>query len=171
MNRFLTFIIGISLIFSVLLPVSCSNTETINEKVSAQLLTQINEKVSAQLLTQINLRKAQIADPNQDRLEMMQNMGMRVDQLEIQRIFIHLEQAPNTSQVEELKAMGITLYLDSWIPPVGVHPYGVLLADMPVDKLEEVAEKDYIVKLDTAERVLEPENGIETQNGIEPLPE
>ena len=162
MSKRVILLFTIGLVFSMLAAVSCSETETEN-----QVSNHVREKVSSQLLAQVNLRKEQIAEPSSERLELMKNMGMRVDKLEIQRIFIHLEQAPNTSQVEELKAMGITLYLDSWIPPVGVHPYGVLLADMPVDKLEEVAEKDYIVKLDTAERLLEPENGIETENGVE----
>jgi len=122
-----------------------------------------DEKVSSQLLAQVNLRKEQVAEPTLDRLELMKNMGMRVDNLEIQRIFIHLSQELNTSQVEELEAMGITLYLDSWIPPVGAHPTGFILADMPVDKLGELAEKDYVVKLDTAEQMLEPTNGSQPQ--------
>jgi hypothetical protein len=112
---------------------------------------------------QVNLRKEQIAEPTPERLELMRNMGMMVDNLEIQKIFIHLEQAPNTSQVEELKAMGITLYLDSWIPPVGTHPTGYLIADMPVDKLEALAEKDCVVRLDTAERKLEFNDNDELQ--------
>ncbi|MFC1981112.1 hypothetical protein ACFLVN_02580 [Chloroflexota bacterium] len=145
MNRFVTPVFVISII-AILLPVSCHNMET------------TNEKVSSQLLIQVNLREEQIANPTSDRLEMMKNMGMRVDSLEIQRIFVHLTQELNTSQIEELEATGITLYLDSWIPAVGVHPTGFLIADMPVAKLEELAEKDYVVKLDTAERVLEPNN-------------
>jgi len=93
----------------------------------------------------------------------MKNMGMRVDNLEIQLIFIHLGQELNTPQIEALEAMGITLYLDSWIPPVGAHPTGFLIADMPVDKLEALAKKDYVIKLDTAEQVLEPHGGSQPQ--------
>ena len=93
----------------------------------------------------------------------MKAMGMRVDDLEIQRIFIHLAKELNSSQVEELEAMGIILYLESWIPPVGAHPTGFILADMPIDRLEELAQKDYVVKLDSAERVLEPQKGSQPQ--------
>ena len=151
MSKFITLIITIALVFSLLLPTSCSSADT------------INEKVSSLLLTQVNLRKEQIANPTSDRLEIMKNMGMRVDNLEIQMIFIHLSQELNTSQVEELEAMGLTLYLDSWIPPVGTHPTGFLIADMPVDKLEALAEKDYVVRLDTAEQMLEPHGGSQPQ--------
>ena len=153
MSKFPVLIIGISLILSILLPVSCTCSES----------DTINEKVSSPLLTQVNLRKEQIADPTLDRLAMMKNMGMSVDNLEIQRIFIHLAQELNSSQIEELEAMGITLYLDSWIPPVGAHPTGFLIADMLIDRLERLAEKDYVIRLETAERQLEPQNGSQPQ--------
>ncbi len=148
----------IGLVLSMLSTVSCTKTETEN-----QVSNHVSEKVSSQLLAQVTLRREQVAEPSSDRLELMKNMGMRVDKLEIQKIFIHLKQAPDTSQREELESMGITLYLDSWIPPVGAHPTGFLIADMPVDKLEELAEKAYVVRLDTAERTLEPQNGIKPQ--------
>ncbi len=152
MSRFFILVISISLILSALLPVSCSNTD------------RVNEKVSSLLFTQISLRKEQIAEPTPDRLEMMKALGMVVDNLEIQRIFIHLSKELNSSQIAELEAMGIILYLDSWIPPVGAHPTGFIIADMPIDKLEELASKDYIVRLDTAERMLEPKGGSQPQS-------
>ena len=123
----------------------------------------VKVKTSSLLLTQVSLRKEQTAEPTPERLEIMKAMGMRVDNLEIQRIFIHLTKELNPLQVEELEATGITLYLDSWIPPVGAHPTGFLTADMPIDKLEELAEKDYVVRLETAERQLKPQNGSHPQ--------
>ena len=149
MSKFPVLIIGISLILSILLSVSCTRSDS----------DTINEKVGSQLLTQVNLRLEQIDNPTTERLEIMKNMGMRVDNLEIQRIFIHLSQKLNTSQIEELEAMGIILYPDSWIPPVGAHPTGFILADMPVEVLGELADKEYIVNLDTAEVELQPQSG------------
>ena len=159
MNGFLTLIIATSLIALTLLPVACSNSEAENN-----VNDDVSDKVSSLLLAQVNLRKEQIAEPTSDRLELMQNMGMRVDNLEIQRIFIHLTRELNTSQIEELEAMSIILYLDSWIPPVGNHPTGFMLADMPIDKLEALAEKGYVVKLNTAERILEPKSVSQLQS-------
>lgn len=149
MSIFLRLIIVSGILLMPLL--SCSTTE------------RINEKISSELLAQINLRREQIARPTSDRLELMKSMGMRVDNLEIQRIFIHLSQKLNASQIGELEAMSITLYLDSWIPPVGNHPTGFLLADVPIDKIEELAERDYVVRLDTAEHQLEPQTGSQPQ--------
>ncbi len=93
----------------------------------------------------------------------MQNMGMNTDTLESQKIFIHLEKPLESSQIEELNGIGLTLYHGTWIPPVGAHPTGFLTVDMPVDSLGALAAKDYVVKIDTAERVLEPQNGFQPQ--------
>ncbi len=114
-------------------------------------------KASALLLLQIDLREKQLAAPTPERLEQMKTMGMRTENLGMQRIFIHLAQEPTASQIDELEAIGITPYPDSWIPSAGGHSTGFIVADMPVDKLDELAGKDYVVRLDTAEQVLEPQ--------------
>jgi len=115
------------------------------------------KKASALLLLQINLREQQLATPSPERLEQMKAMGMRTENLGVQRIFIHLAQEPTAQQIDELRAMGIIPYPDSWIPAAGGHPTGFIVADMPIDKLDELAGKDYVVRLDTAEQVLEPQ--------------
>ena len=129
----------------------------------AETTVTVNEKVSSQLLTQVNLRKEQIATPTVERLELMKNMGMMVDNLAMQRLFIHLSKELITPQTEELEALGIILYLDSWIPPTGGHPTGFIIADMPVDTLETLAGKAYIVRLETAEQMLEPHSSAQPQ--------
>ena len=141
-------IIATSLVFLILLSTSCTRADN----------DIMNEKVSSQLLSQINFRNEQIANPTSDRLNMMKDLGMNVDNLSIQRIFIHLNRELSTEQIRELENMGIVLYLDSWIPPVGSHPTGYLIADMPIDKLAELTRKDYVVRLETAEQLLQPQN-------------
>ena len=118
-----------------------------------------NEKISSLLLTQVNLKKEQIKNPNDERLNLIKEMGMNVDNLENQLIFIHLERKLNEAQVTELQNIGLILHMDSWIPPIGAHLTGYIIADMPVDALDELVEREYIIKLDTAERVLEPQAG------------
>ena len=113
-------------------------------------------KVSGLLLYQIELRKKQIANPRADRLERIKASGMRVNNMSIQRIFVYFIEKPTAGQVEELQDMGIHVDVDSWIPPVGNHSAGFLVADMPIDKLDELANKSYVVRLDTAERVEQP---------------
>jgi len=141
-------IITFMLALLFILPPSCSDTET----------TAI-EKISSLLLTHVNLKKEQIDKPTDERLSMMRQMGMMVDNLENQRIFIHLERERDESQVKELQNMDLILYLHSWIPPVGAHPTGYIIADMPIGVLEELTEVDYIIRLDTAEQQLQPQAG------------
>ncbi len=138
-------------ILSALLILCCSCSEP------------VNPKIGSLLQTQLNLKKEQLENPTSERLQMMENMGMRVDDLENQRIFIHLQKLPDDSQVKELESMGVVLYLDSWIPPLDNHPTGFLLADMALEKLAALAEIDYIIRLETAERALEPQNGFQPQ--------
>jgi len=88
----------------------------------------------------------------------MQAEGMNTEDLETQRIFIHMPQEPTAKQLKEMEAIGIIPYPDSWIPPVGEFPTGFIVAEMPVDKLGALAGKDYIARLDTAEQLLEPQN-------------
>jgi len=146
MKKLLVLIIGAVLILPSFLFISCSCQDS----------DVINEKASSQLIAQVNLRIDQMADPTAERLEVMRNMGMQLVNLGQQRIFIYLNQEPDASQTNEIEQMNIVLYLDSWIPPVGSHTTGYLLADMPVDVLEELAGKEYIIRLDTAEHILEP---------------
>jgi hypothetical protein len=113
-------------------------------------------KATSLLLIQINLRRQQLADPTPERLEQMQARGMNTKDLEIQRIFAHFAQEPTVEQLDELESMGITPYPDSWIPSAGGPSAGFLVADMSIDKLDELMNKDYITQLDTAEQALEP---------------
>jgi len=142
---------GIALVMAVLLTLGCSGSEP------------ANTKTGSLLQTQVNLKKEQLVNPTDDRLIVMQSMGMRVDNLKSQRIFIHLQELPDDSQVKEIESMGVILYLTTWIPPLDNHPTGFLLADMPVEKLVELAEIDYIIRLETAERALEPHDGSQPQ--------
>jgi clostripain len=90
----------------------------------------------------------------------MQAMSMNTEDLDVQRVFIHMDREPTAKQLKELESMGITPYPDSWIPPVGEFPTGFMVAEMPVDELDALAGKDYIARLDTAEQLLEPQNDL-----------
>jgi len=109
-------------------------------------------KVSGALLQQVELRRDQIASPDAERLKQMQDMGMSAGDLDKQIVFIYVKEPLSTAQAEDLSALGVNVHADSWIPPVGSHPLGFFIAEMPVDKLEALAARDYVARLDTAER-------------------
>jgi len=110
--------------------------------------------------TQLALETLAETGAEAERIGTLGIAGMRTEDLTSQCIFIHFEQEPTQSQLAELQDLGIAAYADSWIPPVGGHPTGFILADMPTDKLNELAAKNYIIRLNTAERLLEPANDL-----------
>ena len=62
------------------------------------------------------------------------------------------------TEQKELKDLGVAVYLSSWIPPAGIFPNGYYSADAPVDMISRLAAKEYVAKLDTAERMLRPDS-------------
>jgi hypothetical protein len=88
----------------------------------------------------------------------MINRGMNVADIGTQKVFIYLDKALTKPQESELVGLGIILFLDSWVPPVGAHATGFLIAEVPVTKLDELAAKNFVVKLDTAEKVRKPQS-------------
>lgn len=122
-------------------------------KIGGMLDMQVRAKLGA--LEEVPLEEGQV-----DILQGMQAADTKVVDLNTQKVFIHFPQLPNETQIAELKAMGVILYLDSWIPPLKNHPTGFLTADMPVDKLDALAEKSYVTRLHTAETIDEPHNDL-----------
>ncbi|MBI4283332.1 MAG: S8 family serine peptidase [Chloroflexi bacterium] len=130
-------------------------------KISGLLAQQVQAKLQA--VKSSGLSPASEGSNGTGRLSPLNLPGIRLEDLNKQRAFIHFNQPPTQAQIAELTADNLTLHSDSWIPPVGNHPTGFLVADMPVDKLGAVAAKPYVARLETAETVLEPLNDLGTQ--------
>jgi len=118
-------------------------------------------KIGSLLYLQIEDKIQYLENPaTASEIDISKAVDIRTENLAMQRIYIYFSSTPSASQVQELQDLGIILYQDTWVPPVGNHPAGFLLADMPIDKLDELASKSYAVKLDTAEQVREPQNDL-----------
>ena len=128
--------------------------------ISCSSMPEQTPKVSTALALQVELRKQQIASPTEQRLEQMKSMGMITDNLKMQRVFIYMKKMATSERENELKEIGIRLIPDSWIPPLGDQSLGFYMAEMPFDRLKELAAKDYVVKLDTAECETAPTCGL-----------
>jgi hypothetical protein len=83
--------------------------------------------------------------------------GEHPEEAGIMKIFIYLEKEPTLEQIEELESLGVTVYLDSWIPPVEAHPAGFLVADIPADKLDQVNALKFILRVESAEETHKPQ--------------
>ncbi len=75
----------------------------------------------------------------------------------MKRVFIYMITRPTSEQQAELESLGVVLYPESWIPPVGDHPSGYFLAEVPGDMLDRVVAEEFILKLEDADRPLEPQ--------------
>ncbi|MBI2850849.1 MAG: S8 family serine peptidase, partial [Chloroflexi bacterium] len=137
-----------------------------DSKISGLLALQVEGKRQAVRAGRLpaTVRPATAEVPQQGGLiDTFQPQAAGLADLTRQQIFLHLAQKPTQSQIAELQADNVTLHLDSWIPPVGNHPTGFILADMPVDKLETLAGRGYVARMETAERLLEEQNDLAAQ--------
>ena len=120
--------------------------------------SKVEKKIGGLLKLQIQLKNSYKEQPIPERLNTMQKMGMRTKEIDKHLVFIHLKEKLSPSKVAELKKIGVIVHEDSWIPPLKNHPTGYVIASMPVDRLYDLAEKPFVVKLETAEQKLEPKN-------------
>ncbi|MDN3514878.1 MAG: S8 family serine peptidase [Candidatus Brocadia sp.] len=120
----------------------------------------IEKKISGLLRLQIKLRNSYMEQPTPERLNAMQKMGMKTvaEEIDKQLVYIHSKTKLNAPEIASLKEIGVTVYEDSWIPPLKNHPTGYVTASVPVSRLYDLAARTYIVKLDTAEQIFLPKN-------------
>jgi subtilisin family serine protease len=120
----------------------------------------VEKKMSGLLRLQILLRNSYREQPASERLNAMQKMGMKTQEAEIdkQLVYIHVRRKLNAAKIASLKKIGVVVYDDSWIPPLGNHPTGYVIASVPVSRMYDLAKKTYVVRLDTAEQLFLPKN-------------
>jgi len=131
--------------------VSAQDKDQTETKVNSLLEMRIQAKLEKysfsifsqeQSLTPVDLSGDEFTDPNYE------------------YIFIRFHEEPGEFETAELASEGITLYPDCWIPPVGDFKTGVMPAKMPVEKLDFLAGRNYVVGIDTAEARFSPQNDV-----------
>jgi subtilisin family serine protease len=132
--------------------------------VKAQSPAQSISKVGNLLATRIKIKTeltAQTAAPAlSDASKSDLKASGELNNTNSEKIYIYFSQQPSTAQINELRSLGVTVYPESWIPPVGNHPNGFVLAEMPVDKLDSLAARSYVTALDTAENEFQYQNDV-----------
>jgi subtilisin family serine protease len=81
------------------------------------------------------------------------------------KVFIYLDQPPDATVTAGLQSSGATVYADSWIPPVGLHPRGFVTASVPLNMVRGLAELSYVAKIDSAETASQPQNDLAAAAG------
>jgi len=118
----------------------------------------VEKKVSGLLQIQIQIKNSYMEQPTTERLNAMRKMGMKTEEADKQLVYIHLKRKLNASQTASLKKIGVTIYEDTWVPPLENHPTGYIIASIPIDRLYDLARKTFVIRLETAEKRLLPKN-------------
>jgi len=118
----------------------------------------VEKKVSGLLQIQIQIKNSYMEQPTTERLNAMRKMGMKTEEADKQLVYIHLKRKLNASQTASLKKIGVTIYEDTWVPPLENHPTGYIIASIPIDRLYDLARKTFVIRLETAEKMLLPKN-------------
>ncbi|MBC7257616.1 MAG: S8 family serine peptidase [Chloroflexi bacterium] len=117
-------------------------------------------KMSALLQYQLALKREFLANPDVGIAEALTATAGSRWNPQRQHLFVYLQGAPTSQWAQRAQALGVVLYGQTWIPPVGTHPYGFVVADAPVQQVTALASLDDVVRLETAEQVLRPNNDL-----------
>jgi subtilisin family serine protease len=90
------------------------------------------------------------------------NPDIRDDKTEYIHLFIYLSEKPTFSQINILEQNGIKILSETWIPPLQNHPYGFVLAKVPLDKVNTLLSNNFIIKIGSAENEFVPNNNLGT---------
>ncbi len=132
-----------------------------SSKITGLLASQVAAKLEASNLGGVSAAIEHAAANG--KASILEAPSLQVKAIDRQRIFLYFKQEPSAVQKAELTALGVILYTDTWMPPIGAHPAGFLLAEIPVEGLNTIAQKNYVFQLDSAERAKEALNDQATQ--------
>jgi subtilisin family serine protease len=74
------------------------------------------------------------------------------------KVSLHFKQFPSQIEIDSFTELGLELLPNSWTPPIEGHPLGFLFAKLPVDKLINVLELEFIEIINSAEQLSYPQN-------------
>ncbi|MDZ4246945.1 MAG: hypothetical protein U1D67_07485, partial [Dehalococcoidia bacterium] len=148
MKRFIGLISVIMALTLVLLSVPWSNPPSRAEE--RKPVSKISSRLNRDLKVKTHqLQKRAQGQPQDESAPALATIPF--EDASIQKLFLHFEKRPTAAQLKELEALGIKPYPDSWVPPVGSHPTGFIYAVAPVEKLPDLAAKQFVYSLETAE--------------------
>ena len=116
------------------------------------------EKLSATLRAQIEVKNDYVKEPTSPKFKALKEMGLQ--EAKTQVVFLHSKKPLTKRQIESLRLFGVAVFKDSWIPPFGGHATGFTATKIPVGKIGGVAKKRFVVRLETAEQNMSPQNDL-----------
>jgi hypothetical protein len=108
-------------------------------------------KLSPELMHQMELKGQFLLSRDIVLFEQIQEEGLSTDNISIQKVILYFNEELDAQNDTRLKEQGVKIIIDSWIPAMAGNEYGSLIAEIPIDKIEETMKNDFIIRIDTAE--------------------
>ncbi|MBK7500710.1 MAG: S8 family peptidase [Ignavibacteriales bacterium] len=86
------------------------------------------------------------------------NPGIEDEKLDYILLTIYFDEKPAPSEFNRIENIGVELFPESWIPAMQNHPYGFMIAKIPIDKVNTLLSENSVIKVGSAETLLEPNN-------------
>jgi subtilisin family serine protease len=164
-------IVSILAILSLLLtalfqavPVSAGEDSSPGSKISGFLELRVNLKLEAQ---QLQLQSQTDTGTSGENLTLPGGLSLLSEEdlasVDTEKVFLYFEEKPSIAQIDDLAELGIIAYPESWIPPLNDFPTGFVVAEMPVDQLNNLAGKSFIAAIDSAEERVMTQNDLARQ--------
>jgi len=84
--------------------------------------------------------------------------GLREEHDQKLKVFLFFPELPNESQIRSLQVSGVTAYPYTWVPPVGAHKTGFMLALAPANGIRNILALGLVSRVTAAYRRLQPHN-------------
>ncbi len=72
------------------------------------------------------------------------------------KLFLYFDHELNNDEIQEIEQLRVTIYKDSWIPPMENHPLGFYSAKSKVEDLCRLVNLDLVKRVASGERLLYP---------------
>jgi subtilisin family serine protease len=106
----------------------------------------LSDKIlSGRLIEEFSIKT--YADKNKG---LLKQKNISIENENTMRIVVYFENYPGLAELNGLESLGVKYFPGTWTPPLPDHPYGFMLAEVPVNNFLPVLELDFVKKMSTA---------------------
>jgi subtilisin family serine protease len=73
-------------------------------------------------------------------------------------VVLYFSNYPTGAEISELNNLGIICHVETWTPPLPNHPYGFIIAELPITQLDNTINLNFVKKIGTAAQLAHPQN-------------
>lgn len=110
------------------------------------------------LVRDLHLIERYQADPCTKNLARLKACNLPLESDPVLKVFLHFVNQPDSKRINNLREKAVRLYEDSWIPQVGAHHTGFLLAYVKASQIKVLLKEVLVRRVTAAYRQLQPLN-------------